>query len=563
MAAAKHPTIRPCICGNRSECKRLTAELHKYQSHRGYYAKLPHSSAGTDRGKRGRRITPRALQMLQVSQTDVDSYADRTGLYVSHLHFPPEATLGIDNERADFMLNRTITPKEARDWNLTVTSADKSPLESDNGNYLVLPYRSLADADQELVGLRRAATLATPAATANKRSAAPWGSMSESVLQSASPSSSSPPSMGTTSHAVPTSSFLLSSSSSSSSTYNLQVASPATASAQSYSRVMEENRGLKRQLDQANQTIAMQADMMDTRCREWNKERAELNREIGRQQRELEGLKAMHAAEDDEGNREVLQKEVDKVKMTKELLERGGLSRLNLTSDQWHGLNPGAAKLLFGFKDWHETRMYCWAFWPEMDQRPVDDTSCHITEFEKCLITKMRFRRRFEEGFLALIWGRNNRSINNYTHTWAPKWGRAGRALSVLDIDEGYLSATLPAAYSVLEVDVGALIDGKDFLTHTDRQLAALKNAMYSNKMHASAFRVIVWSTPSGLIFERTCPVLGRPSESRLVRMWRDNLGKVGECPGVVGWCLLYPNSWLMFAFPFSPSDPSWLEHPR
>jgi len=146
----------------------------------------------------------------------------------------------------------------------------------------------------------------------------------------------------------------------------------------------------------------------------------------------------------------------------------------------------------------------------------------------------MRFRCRYDEETLALIWGRSQPRINIYVQEMAPGWGRMGRLLSDLDIDERYLEATNPAAYAAVGVKVGALDDGKDFLTHTDRSNAALKNAQYSSKMHASAFRVIVWSTPSGLIFEKTCAVLGRPSEGRLVRMWRDKLGKIPA-----GWAVL------------------------
>lgn len=174
-------------------------------------------------------------------------------------------------------------------------------------------------------------------------------------------------------------------------------------------------------------------------------------------------------------------------------------------------------------------------FWPNLDQRPVRSASSDITEFEKCLIARIRFRRRHEEGSLALIWGRGRTSINRYIGEWAPQWGLMGRVLSELSIDEKYLQATCPAAYrSVGHGGVGSLLDGKDFLVESERKNNAIKNAQWSNKSSKSAFRVIVWSTPSGLIFEKTCAFLGRPSEGRLVRLWRSRLRKIPA-----GWSVL------------------------
>ena len=47
----------------------------------------------------------------------------------------------------------------------------------------------------------------------------------------------------------------------------------------------------------------------------------------------------------------------------------GGLSRANLLSDEWHAEHTEAAKHLFGFKTWYETRAYVWALFDV--KRPV------------------------------------------------------------------------------------------------------------------------------------------------------------------------------------------------
>lgn len=316
------------------------------------------------------------------------------------------------------------------------------------------------------------------------------------------------------------------------------MASPATAAAQSAARSNEEVRGLKRQVAEMEgrvRELLDDKDAQERQSREHRNEAAKLKQLLSMVQGERDVLQAKLAAEKDEHNRGVLRVEVDDVMVGEHLIATGGLSRMTITSSEWHANNPRAAKHLFGFDSWHETRHYIWAFWPNLDQRPVRSASSDITEFEKCLIARIRIRRRYEEGSLALIWGRSRTSINRYIGEWAPQWGLMGRVLSELSIDEKYLQATCPAAYrSVGHGGVGSLLDGKDFLVESERKNNAIKNAQWSNKSSKSAFRVIVWSTPSGLIFEKTCAFLGRPSEGRLVRLWRSRLRKIPA-----GWSVL------------------------
>ena len=80
----------------------------------------------------------------------------------------------------------------------------------------------------------------------------------------------------------------------------------------------------------------------------------------------------------------------------KEAMEEysGGLSRSNLLCDEWHEANPEAAKHLFGFRTWYETRAYIWALFdkkrPDGKKRRRSES---VSDFEKILITKMRIHR--------------------------------------------------------------------------------------------------------------------------------------------------------------------------
>ena len=68
----------------------------------------------------------------------------------------------------------------------------------------------------------------------------------------------------------------------------------------------------------------------------------------------------------------------------------GGLSRANLLSDDWHAANPEAAKHLFGFRTWYETRAFVWALFdvkrPQVAAGKKRKRSDDISDFEKILI---------------------------------------------------------------------------------------------------------------------------------------------------------------------------------
>jgi hypothetical protein len=81
-----------------------------------------------------------------------------------------------------------------------------------------------------------------------------------------------------------------------------------------------------------------------------------------------------------------------------------GLSRWSITDDDWHAGNPKAAKDMFGFDSWEETKHYIDALFQlvapgyqtESTKKKQKGPGCDkMTEFEKCLLTKMLFNRAY------------------------------------------------------------------------------------------------------------------------------------------------------------------------
>ena len=233
---------------------------------------------------------------------------------------------------------------------------------------------------------------------------------------------------------------------------------------------------------------------------------------------------------------------------------REGVTRFNLCCPQWHVDNPEAARHLFGFRDWGEALGYLWALWPELQptirrEAKGFSPSEPITEFEKCLITKMRIHRAFKIEDLALFWGRDRGTVGKFVREWAPKWGEKGREWSTLNLTPAYLRSRIPVSFKTPAFEkVAALVDGKDFKCEVDRSHTVLTRAGRSSKVDAQAFRLITWSTPEGLTFEHTDLFLGRVSEKKLVYLWGPRLK---QCPpgwsclvdrGFAGTARYYPN---------------------
>ncbi len=84
-----------------------------------------------------------------------------------------------------------------------------------------------------------------------------------------------------------------------------------------------------------------------------------------------------------------------------------------------------------------------------------------------------------------------------------------------------YIEVAMPERYYAIGLDkVGLLMDGKDCVTDTVRVNSFLSRSQYSDKMHSSAARYIMWVLPCGLSVTYTPLFLGRASEKALVEYW-------------------------------------------
>jgi hypothetical protein len=218
--------------------------------------------------------------------------------------------------------------------------------------------------------------------------------------------------------------------------------------------------------------------------------------------------------------------------------DHGGICRANICSLEWHSEHPTASKELFGCPTFRQLQVRLRCFWSELffpfdetlgknverfEFHSLDDNhqNTPITEYEKCLITIMRFHRRITTKTLGLIWGRGRSTINSYIHEWAPKLGEAGLQISILDLTPEFLSAAMPESFKELGLGrTGALVDGKVIMTNECRQHNGIKRGLYNDKTHHAGAIYLNWIVPYGLTFEHTALYLGRVTESTLVALW-------------------------------------------
>jgi hypothetical protein len=133
----------------------------------------------------------------------------------------------------------------------------------------------------------------------------------------------------------------------------------------------------------------------------------------------------------------------------------------------------------------------------------------------------MRFHRPITVEALACIWGKSRQSVGRYIYEWAPKWGKVGLQLSILDIPAFFLKEAMPQEYIDAKLDkVGALVDGKIIMTQECRGHSVVKRAMWSDKTHHSGLLFHSWILPCGLNFEHTGLYLARLTESALVKLF-------------------------------------------
>eukprot|EP00956_Cyclotella_meneghiniana_P021229 scaffold38305_cov62-Cyclotella_meneghiniana.AAC.5 len=129
----------------------------------------------------------------------------------------------------------------------------------------------------------------------------------------------------------------------------------------------------------------------------------------------------------------------------------GGLSRLTLFNDEWHQNHPDAARQLWGYHSWEETKLYVAAYFPDLEtgydpskhvKLSKDSLSFelpNITPFEACLIIRMFFHRFSHQQVVGLLINRDRSRVGQMLRDWAPRWANVGMDLSILDITADYL----------------------------------------------------------------------------------------------------------------------------
>ena len=119
----------------------------------------------------------------------------------------------------------------------------------------------------------------------------------------------------------------------------------------------------------------------------------------------------------------------------------------------------------------------------------------------------------------ATIWNRSERSIRHALMQWIPQFERIGNILCILDIHEDYLTESCPQAFNDANMEkVFGLVDGKAIMTAENRKNSVLKRGSYSDKVGHGAMGVLQYCTPSGLIFDHSPVMLGRASETLMVK---------------------------------------------
>ena len=175
-----------------------------------------------------------------------------------------------------------------------------------------------------------------------------------------------------------------------------------------------------------------------------------------------------------------------------------------------------------------------------------------LTEYEEVLVCLMRSHRAYDVKTLGSIWRRTSEGwATRIFQKWMPKLGRIGLFMSILDRDfmldyvsvevareknlphsqisvpdgeiKNYAEKSLQKEYEEKGEKyqrVGAIVDGKVFMTDNINVNSALNRLMYSDKTDNSGGLVMTWSSPMGLVFEHTGLYFARRPETRLIELW-------------------------------------------
>lgn len=203
-----------------------------------------------------------------------------------------------------------------------------------------------------------------------------------------------------------------------------------------------------------------------------------------------------------------------------------GITRYTLSSKEFHENRIELCNVLFGFPSWDIFTNYHKCWWPHINTDITDDIIKHleldkrrnICEFEKSMIWLLKVHSEYSINEIANIFECTNQNISLVLETTSPRWQFISECIILLPISEKYLRDSMPKVFIDDGLsNVASLYDGKDFKTETIRSNSTFTRAQWSDKVSHSSFRVMTYSTPSGLVWLVSPAYFARASEQRVV----------------------------------------------
>ena len=287
--------------------------------------------------------------------------------------------------------------------------------------------------------------------------------------------------------------------------------------AQDRARINVEWRDMVQESDMRNERLQREVDRLKGQLEEKDKSMNEKKQKsynvVERQRKNANRAKA--TLEKDEIEEYIdYGSEITFVQFEDLLAKAGGLSRLTLFNTEWHKKHGDAAKILWGYHDWNETKLYIEAYFPgeinvnydpSMFMKVAKNNEIELpplTPLEKCLICQMFFRSFRRGKVIALCFGRHQTRIGQILKEWAPKWANVGHDLACLDITSDYLYKEQPNRNIRLNKAWLVFVDGKDWLIAPKQNDTVVPKETYNSKTEEDSTRGLTYSTADGLIFE-------------------------------------------------------------
>ena len=133
----------------------------------------------------------------------------------------------------------------------------------------------------------------------------------------------------------------------------------------------------------------------------------------------------------------LIKEEIDVLKARLEQLDNaGGLSRILITSDEYHGRkeNKNLAKLIWGLGAWWETKEFLDVMFeikPNVDtQKGAVDMKKPLSYFEQALMTLFHMEQDISRELVGEIFGVHRNTASKYIDIWTRHFGDVGDCMS-------------------------------------------------------------------------------------------------------------------------------------